>query len=102
MKTKQKTTNSEMQDELEKFTAIDILSESDGGKVLIESLTKDVVACIETICSSFQTSSHIELVATSAKLKERINLLQVLKRAKKNKEFISDEIKNLIIEEITQ
>lgn len=91
-----------LQDDLDNLKKLDVIADSEGGKVLIETLTKDIVSSIDSLCSNFQTASHIELIAVIAKIKERLNIIRVLTRAKENKEFLSKEIKEMLVNEIAQ
>lgn len=88
----------EMSDEFDAFNALDILSTSEGGKILIKSLTKDVMGTLETIVLKYNTLTHIEFIAYSAKIKEKIDILRSLTRARKNKQFITEEIDKLLEE----
>lgn len=88
----------EMSNELDTFTALDVLAESEGGKILIANLSKDIIATVEVLTSQYAELSLEKFISYSAKMKEKLSLLRVLTRAKDNKKFVTDEIETLLAE----
>ena len=89
-------TKDEVKTDIQKFSAIDAISNTIGGKIIITSLQKDVVFSIDELISKYKTISHIEMIALCARLSERITLLRVLNKAKKLKKLAQEEMKFLI------
>lgn len=89
----------EVQNDVKKFTAIEAVGNTVGGKLLVKSLEKDVVSCVDELSAKFKTAEHIELIAIIAKLTEKLTLLRVLNRAKKLKNLALDELDFLTKEE---
>lgn len=86
--------------ENEVYKDLDILAKSKGGKVLTKTLIKDVVGIIDTLASKFDVMTHQEFMSYSAQMKEKLNIVRVLHRAEGNKDFLTEEIKKLLEEEI--
>lgn len=89
-----------MADDLDKYADLEILANSKGGKIIVDSFTKDIVASIDRLCSQYETLSHTEFIAISASMKEKLDVVRILTRSEENKKFISDEIKKLLEESI--
>lgn len=85
--------------DVQKFSAIDAISATTGGKIVVKSLQKDITSCIDELSSKYKTSSHIELIAICAKLSEKLTLLRVLTKAKKLKKLAQEELEFLLKEE---
>lgn len=80
-----------LRDELDVASSLDAVSLSEGGKALIEALTKDIVTNIERL-SSYKDKSHIELIALCADMSNKLTIVRSITRAKKNKEFLEGEL----------
>lgn len=83
-------------EELDTFAELDVLAKSKGGKILVDVLMKDIVADIEAICFNADTFTQQQFIAHASRMKERINLVRILKRATKNKEFLTEEIQEAL------
>lgn len=85
----------ETEKDIKKYSAIEAMSLTDGGKILRITLEKDVLSAVDTICTKYKTVSHTELIALCAGLAERLVVLRILNRAPKNKEaalkFLTEE-----------
>lgn len=86
-----------IQEDIDKYHAINAIANQEGGKVLIKSLEADVVAGVETIISLYK-GNEMELRSTIAKLSANLNLLRVFKRAAKNEEELRKELATLLEE----
>lgn len=82
----------EQQDDLDTYHALKTLANSDGGKVLVDGLLKDIVGTIGVLENSYRTLSHIELIGHCAALSEKLSLMRILTRAGTN----YDELKKLL------
>ena len=99
MKKKQEKTNKELvQDDIGKASALEAVKNSEGGKILLASLQKDILSCIDILTSKFSTLSHIELVAFCAKLSERLTLFRAISRSSKNKKLAIEELDVILAE----
>jgi len=86
-----------VQDDLDKYHAINAIANQEGGKILIKSLESDVVAGVETVISLYK-GDEMELRSTIAKLSANLSLLRVFKRAVKNEEELRKELVALLEE----
>lgn len=82
-----------IKEDIKKYSAIDAIKSSKGGQVLIESLQKDIVATVDNIAANYQSLTHIELIALSARLSEKLTILRVLDRSKSNKKLALEALK---------
>jgi len=86
--------------DIKKFDAISAVKETVGGKLLLNSLQKDVISCIDELSSKYKTATHIEMIALVAKLSERLTMLRVLNRSSKLKKLAKEELDFLTKENI--
>jgi len=89
----------EVKKDIKKYSAIDAISNSEGGKIVISSLQKDVVSVIDEMISKYKVASHTELISLCATLSARLTLLRVLNRSKKLKKVALEELDFLLKEE---
>ncbi len=94
-----KADKKEIRNDLRKVSAIYALSTSEGGMILLDSLLADIVSSIDTIAGSYEHMSHVQLIAASARLKERLDLFKVMKKSKANREIIEQALKNALEED---
>lgn len=86
--------------EVDTYAAIEAVSNLQGGKILIKSLKKDIVASIDTIISRSKSATNLaELMAPAIALGERLAMLRTLKRATKNKKFALRELEEILKDE---
>lgn len=83
---------------LKKYSSIEVVSNTEGGKIIIDSIKSDIVSTIDEISSKYKTVSHTELIALSAKLSERLNILRIFNNAPKNKQLVKEELDFLLNE----
>jgi hypothetical protein len=74
----------EQQNDLDVYSALKTVANSDGGEILIKKLLTDVVNTIGTLENQYKTLSHIEMIAYCASLSEKLSLLRTLTHASKN------------------
>ena len=74
------------------FSALEAVKNSEGGKIILAALTKDVVASIDTISSKYKDCNYEQLVALCARLSERLALYRTINRSSKNKKMAQEEL----------
>jgi len=79
--------------ELKKYSSLSALQDSEGGKIIIQALEKDIVSAIDSLCSKYKDGTHIELISLCSKLSERLFIMKTITRSKKNKDIILKAIK---------
>lgn len=89
----------EIKKDIKKFSAIDAISNTEGGKIIVKSIQKDVISSIDDLSSKYKTATHIELISLCARLSERLSLLRVLNKAKKLKKLAQEELEFILKEE---
>ena len=85
--------------DLGRVKALDVLQNTEGGKLLVKSLLTDMVSSIQTIAYNFQTLSHIELVSNCAKLRERFEMYKTLQNASKNRKIAESDLTEALKED---
>ena len=93
------TRQEEVKKDIKKYTSIENVAKTEGGAILIDSLQKDVVATIDELCGKYKTATHVELIASCARLGERLALLRSINRAPKNKKMAREALEFLLSEE---
>lgn len=82
------TKTKELEEDIKLAGDIEHVADTKGGKHLIDGLTADIVAGVDTLAVKHPTLTLQEFVAISADIKTRIDLLRALTRAKKTKESL--------------
>lgn len=79
--------------------ALKILNDSEGGQLLIESLSHDVLGAIEALCINPQSISHIEFVSFAVRIKERLEILQTMTGANGRQQLLREILAKLLEQE---
>lgn len=82
----------EMADRLDSVAALDALSISEGGRVLVDNLTQDIIALIDWLSIRGLTEAEAVVRGKCADLKSKIELVRSITRAKRNKDILEDEV----------
>jgi len=88
----------EIMNDANKYSAIDAVAISEGGKILIGSLTSDIVSDIDTLCAKYSKFTIQEFISTCSDMKNKLDLLRTLSRAYKNKQDTLDLISETLKE----
>ena len=87
-----------MEADIEMFAHIDVFGESEGGRILLQSLMKDVMSAIESIGNRYSSLTLPEFIAYGAEIKTKLDIVRSVTRAKKNK----DEIMKILEESLQE
>lgn len=82
--------------DVEMYSALDAVATSEGGKLLIESLTTDALDDIDTLCEGYRKLPHAELIALCASLEKSLSTLRSLTRAGKQKKLAREMLEQVI------
>lgn len=82
----------EIIEDIKRYSRIEAISNTEGGKIVLGGLRKDISSCISDITRGYGKYTHIELIAKCARLSEQLTLLRVLNRASKLKKFAQEEL----------
>lgn len=85
-----------VQEDIKSFSSLEAVKNSEGGKLLIDNLGKDVVSAVEDIIFGYKNLTIQEFMAIAAKLSERLSLLRTLTRSSENKHLAQEELKKLL------
>lgn len=84
--------------QLDQAHALDALSNMEGGQVLIASFTKDAINIIDALSIKYKNLTRDEFVGYCADLKNKLDVVRALKRAKKNKKFLTEALEDALQE----
>ena len=87
-----------LQDRLAKVASIASLYASEGGRILVRQLLKDVMGLMETICAKHKTLTLAEFVGIGAEMKSKLDLAQVIAHSKENELQARQELADLLIQ----
>lgn len=83
-------------DDLDKITAIGVVSKTEGGKILVEGLLTDIVSSVDTIANKHSTLTANEFITIGASIKTKLDLVRVMTKADKNKEELTEMLKEAL------
>lgn len=83
----------EIEKDLQDILAINILSESEGGKLLIKGLKADIVSLVEIMVEKRNIFNLQEYTATACDIKSKLDVVKVLNKSKSNREFLEELLK---------
>lgn len=83
----------EIKKDIEKYKSLEILSESDGGKLLVNTVNKDLINSIEWLANNYKNASQSELVGYCASIQSNLAILRVLRNAKSNTSLAEDALR---------
>ena len=86
-------------DDLDKSAAISALSDTEGGKILLEGLLKDVISSVEELTAKYRTLTMQDFVGICSDMQNKLDLARAIARSKKNKEFLEGELERMLAEE---
>ena len=84
------------QKELELYSLLGTLYDSASGKVLVETLAKQIAQTVNTLAMGYTTLTHIELLAHCASLKSDIDMINLLSSANENKTIVEEEVQKIM------
>lgn len=89
----------EVEDDLGKYKAIASALETEGGKLLLESLRQDIASDVERL-SGLLNGTQTEMQSAIAKLNVDLNFYRVLKRANNNVILAEEALQKLLEEDM--
>ena len=90
---------SEVVDDLKTFKSLDALNDSEGGKLLIKSITVTVKDRINELTAIYKTASHIELVSIISDISAHLDIYSKMTNAKENKKAAKEVLDNILTNE---
>jgi hypothetical protein len=76
--------------------ALKTLYDTDGGKMLVDLLLKDVVYAVRNLSACYKTATHTELIAIIAKLSSDLDTAKLLLNAKEGLEILDKELQEAL------
>lgn len=88
----------DLKEDLKKVKPLDTLARSEGGKILVDGLTADIVSNFETFTHGSESFTLDQFKALAVSTKEKLDLVRTITRAKDNKRFLEEELKEALKE----
>lgn len=85
-----------IQKELEIYTLLGSIYDSNAGKLLIETLAKQITQTINVLAMGYTTLSHIQLIAHCASIKSDMDMIKLLSSSNENKIILEEEVQKII------
>lgn len=82
--------------DLESFAALEALANSEGGKLLVGTLTEDALNDIDALTAGYKKLSHIEIMGLCASLEKSLDTIRAIKRSTKNKNMAKEALEEII------
>ena len=93
------STESELLSErMKNFKKLSSLYNSEGGKLLVKTLLKDVVQIMERIGTNYSTMTHQQFIAAGCNLGKTLDMVQVIAHSSANIKQTEEMLENLISE----
>jgi hypothetical protein len=73
-------------DEYDEVKEVELLSKSEGGRVLMNRLLDTIASGVDTINTTYKTGTHAELIAVCADLIANVNMYRAMYRSEKKSE----------------
>ncbi len=64
--------------------------------MIMDSLKKDILSCLEELSSKYRTESHAHLIGVCAKLGERLSIYKVLSGSSKRKKIAIKDLEEFL------
>ncbi len=90
----------DLADDRDKAAALESVALTEGGKLLIDGLVRDLMGDIENIGVHYKTLTMQEFISLGANINVALNMVRALTRAAKTKKLLSDDIERLLIAEL--
>lgn len=81
--------------EINRLKSILIVSQTEAGKAVLESLKQDVVNITDKLVRIYTTATHIELLGEIARLESTQNLIKSFTTTEEDIKVLTDELKEL-------
>lgn len=101
MTKEQKEQKEEYEQEARKYSSLEALANTEGGKILIQGLQKDITAAIDVLAIKYKTASEIELRSACANLAVNLAVLRTMTNAKQNKKIYLEELELFKVDDET-
>lgn len=82
----------ELADSLDKAHALDVMAQTEGARVLVDSLVSDIISTINSLANRYKTMSHTEMIAYCAELQANLGVLFAIRRAKPNRAALEESL----------
>lgn len=88
----------DVEKDIGKYAALEVVKESEGGKLITSALKKDIIAAAEKAASIYKTATHAELIGVVAELAVKMTVFRMISRSSKNKKLALEEFESILEE----
>lgn len=85
-------------EDLKTVAPIHTLSQTEGGKLLFNTMLESIVQNVNKLCDNHANMSHIEFISTCADMKSARDIARAMSIAETNKKFLEEELKTTLAE----
>jgi hypothetical protein len=83
-------------EDINKVKDLVILADTEGGKVLIKTLTDDIISDIDRFVNYRSALSQFEFNSLACDIKAKLDVVRVLKRAQNNEKFLKELLEDTL------
>lgn len=88
----------EIQEDLEIVNALEAVALSEGGKILLKNLAKDILGNLEILSNKYSTMTMQEFISLGASTKEKMLVFKAISNSKKNKDLLNEILQETLKE----
>lgn len=96
---KKVTKAGQVSEDIEKYAALEALSLTEGGKLLIQTQAEQILDDLTSMTTLYQTATHAELVSRIARIEACMATIGALTNARANKSYARKYLEELLIKE---
>lgn len=86
----------QVEKDLEQFVSLDSIAQSEGGKLLVDRFSRDILGAMERLSMGYGKFTLQEFMAIGAEVREKLTMVRILTRAHKNREAAKERLEELI------
>jgi hypothetical protein len=79
-------------DQLDKMHALDVMAQTEGARVLVDSLVSDCITAINALANRYKTMPEMEMRAYCAELSVNLALMLSITRSKMNRKALEEAL----------
>jgi hypothetical protein len=86
----------DLADSVDKSHALDVLAQTEGARVLVDSIISDIISSVNVLSNRYKILSHIELVSHCADLHSNLAIMLAITRAEKNHQSLKSQLEEAL------
>lgn len=86
----------DLADQADKTHALDVMAQTEGARVLVDTLVSDVITSISNLTSNYKRLPEMELRSICAEMSANLAIILAITRAKGNRKALEDNLKEIL------